>query len=97
MGIFAVRWSEVAWVVIWTAVVAITVVCVFRVRVVVAKFLYAVTLAPSGVVLWTWVQHVNGTATDFFGLYVIYSGLPLFFFSVVGLLAALTVPEPFDE
>jgi len=49
------------------------------------------------VVLWTWVQYVNGTATDFFGLYVIYSGLPLFFFSVVGLLAALTVPEPFDE
>ncbi len=43
-----------------------------------------------------WVQYLNGTATDFFGLYFIYAGLPLVFLSVVGLLTAHTGPEPFD-
>ncbi|MFO6454390.1 MULTISPECIES: hypothetical protein [unclassified Aeromicrobium] len=74
----------------------ITVVCIFRVRVVLAKCLYALSLAPVGVVLWAWIQYLNGTATDFFGLYFIYSGLPLIFLSVVGLLSALAAPEPFD-
>ena len=95
-AVFAFRWSDVAWVVIWSAVLAVTVVCILRVRVMVAKLVYFLTLPPVGVVLWTWVQFLNGTATDFSGLLIVNCGLPLLFLSLVGLITTLAAREPFN-
>lgn len=92
-AIFAFRWSDLAWVVIWSVVLAITVVCIVRVRAAVAKLVYFLTLPPVGVVLWTWVQYLNGTATDFTGLLIINCGLPLLFLSLVGLITVLTAHD----
>jgi len=61
-----------------------------------AKLVYFLTLPPVGVVLWTWVQFLNGTATDFSGLLIVNCGLPLLFLSLVGLITTLAAREPFD-
>ncbi|SKB07268.1 hypothetical protein [Aeromicrobium choanae] len=96
VGIFMFYPSDLAWVVVWSVVAVVTVVCIFLVRVTLAKFVYALTLPPVIAVIWVWLQFLNGTATDFFGLYIFQAGIPLFLFSLAGLVIALAAPEPLD-
>ncbi|MBA4607552.1 hypothetical protein H1W00_03605 [Aeromicrobium sp. Marseille-Q0843] len=88
--------NDLVWVVVWSVVAIVTIVCIFQVRVTLAKYVYALTLPPMIAVIWVLLQFLNGTATDFFGLYLFNAGIPLFVFSLAGLAIALGAPEPLD-
>lgn len=97
VGIFVFFPSDKVWIVVWSMVAVATVISIFMMHAPVAKFFFAMTLAPISAVIWVFVQFVNGTATEFYGLYIFEAGAFLFIFSVAGLVAGLAVRGPVDS